>query len=101
MAARPGCSPARRRRSRRLQRSDAFALRRAPRAIPSGGRAVPRSAATPQQGVAVNANNHYFATEPPAAHLRLSFAATPDLTELDEGARRLAAVLRDHDRQRR
>ncbi|WP_208765170.1 hypothetical protein [Streptomyces albidochromogenes] len=49
----------------------------------------------------MNANNHYFATEPPAAHLRLSFAATPDLTELDEGARRLAAVLRDHDRQRR
>ncbi|TVL89311.1 PLP-dependent aminotransferase family protein [Streptomyces sp. SAJ15] len=45
-------------------------------------------------GVAVSAGLRYHATEPPAAHLRLSFAATPDHAELTEGARRLGEVLR-------
>ncbi|WP_240509141.1 aminotransferase class I/II-fold pyridoxal phosphate-dependent enzyme [Streptomyces agglomeratus] len=55
------------------------------------------TAAARQRGVAVSAGSRYFATEPPAAHLRLGFAATADLTELDEGARRLGSVLRDLD----
>ncbi len=69
--------------------------------LPPGVDDTALTAAARHQGVAVSAGNRYFATEPPAAHLRLSFAATPDLTELDEGARRLGAVLRDHDWQQR
>ena len=42
-----------------------------------------------QHGVAVSAGRRYFAAEPPAACLRLGFAATTDLAELAEGARRL------------
>ncbi|MFE2290747.1 PLP-dependent aminotransferase family protein [Streptomyces sp. NPDC059452] len=54
------------------------------------------TAAARQRGVAVSAGSRYFATEPPKeAHLRLGFAATADLAELDEGARRLGAALRD------
>lgn len=41
-------------------------------------------------GVAVNAGRRYFPAEPPAAHLRLSFAAAADQAELTEAARRLA-----------
>ncbi|WP_052185715.1 PLP-dependent aminotransferase family protein [Streptomyces purpureus] len=53
------------------------------------------TAAARQRGVAVSAGSRYFATEPPAAHLRLGFAATADLTELEEGVRRLGAALQD------
>ncbi|TMR31849.1 PLP-dependent aminotransferase family protein [Nonomuraea zeae] len=45
-----------------------------------------------QHGVAVSAGNRYFATELPAAYLRLGFAATADRTELIEAARRLASA---------
>ncbi|MBB3725315.1 aminotransferase-like domain-containing protein [Nonomuraea dietziae] len=45
-----------------------------------------------QHGVAVSAGNRYFATELPAAYLRLGFAATADRTELIEATRRLASV---------
>ncbi|MFF3843107.1 PLP-dependent aminotransferase family protein [Streptomyces sp. NPDC001930] len=48
-----------------------------------------------QHGVAVSAGSRYFATEPPAAHLRIGFAATADHAELAEGARRLGAALAD------
>ncbi|MER7150904.1 PLP-dependent aminotransferase family protein, partial [Streptomyces lydicus] len=40
-------------------------------------------------GVAVAAGRPYFAAEPPAAHLRLSFAAATGTGELTEGVRRL------------
>lgn len=43
-------------------------------------------------GVAVSAGYRYFATELPAAYLRLGFAATADPTELTEAARRLASA---------
>ncbi|MEV0375574.1 PLP-dependent aminotransferase family protein [Streptomyces sp. NPDC050636] len=46
-----------------------------------------------QRGVAVSAGSRYFATEPPAAHLRIGFAATADHAELTEGVRRLGAAL--------
>ncbi|SDI87874.1 PLP-dependent aminotransferase family protein [Nonomuraea jiangxiensis] len=45
-----------------------------------------------QYGVAVSAGHRYFATERPAAYLRLGFAATADRTELTEAARRLASA---------
>ncbi|MFI7638728.1 PLP-dependent aminotransferase family protein [Nonomuraea sp. NPDC049400] len=45
-----------------------------------------------RHGVAVSAGNRYFATELPAAYLRLGFAATADHTELIEAARRLASA---------
>ena len=45
-----------------------------------------------QHGVAVSAGHRYFATELPAAYLRLGFAATADRTELIEAARRLASA---------
>jgi DNA-binding transcriptional MocR family regulator len=48
-----------------------------------------------QHGVAVSAGSRYFATEPPAAHLRLGFAAAADHAELTEGARRLGVALAD------
>ncbi|MEV0234860.1 PLP-dependent aminotransferase family protein [Nonomuraea sp. NPDC050786] len=46
-----------------------------------------------RHGVAVSAGNRYFATELPAACLRLGFAATADHAELLEAARRLASAL--------
>ncbi|WP_406388088.1 hypothetical protein [Streptomyces sp. NBC_00887] len=48
-----------------------------------------------QRGVAVSTGSRYFATEPPAAHLRIGFAAAADHSELAEGVRRLGAALTD------
>ncbi|MFE5484199.1 PLP-dependent aminotransferase family protein [Streptomyces sp. NPDC056527] len=53
------------------------------------------TSAARQHGVAVSPGSRYFATEPPAAHLRLGFAATADHAELTQGVRRLGAAL-DH-----
>lgn len=44
--------------------------------------------------VSVNPGHHYFPTEPPAAHLRLGFAAAAAPAELAEAARRLALATR-------
>ncbi|MGW2545912.1 PLP-dependent aminotransferase family protein, partial [Kitasatospora sp. NPDC001574] len=44
-------------------------------------------------GVAVNAGRRYFPAEPPAAHLRLGFAAAADQADLVEAVRRLAAAV--------
>ncbi|MGI8411054.1 MAG: PLP-dependent aminotransferase family protein [Solirubrobacteraceae bacterium] len=44
-------------------------------------------------GVLISPGRPYFAAEPPAPHLRLSFAAVRDSQELIEGVRRLAGVL--------
>ncbi|MEV8535519.1 PLP-dependent aminotransferase family protein [Streptomyces sp. NPDC051211] len=63
--------------------------------LPPGVDDTALTAAARQRGVAVSAGSRYFATEPPAAHLRLGFAAGADHTELEEGARRLGAVLRE------
>jgi DNA-binding transcriptional MocR family regulator len=50
-----------------------------------------------QHGVAVDTGDRFFATEPPAAYLRLAFAAA-DQAELAEGARRLRSVNSTADR---
>ncbi|MGI8430151.1 MAG: PLP-dependent aminotransferase family protein [Solirubrobacteraceae bacterium] len=44
-------------------------------------------------GVLISPGRPYFAAEPPAPHLRLSFAAVTDSRQLAEGVRRLAGVL--------
>ncbi|WP_411081608.1 PLP-dependent aminotransferase family protein [Streptomyces sp. cmx-18-6] len=63
--------------------------------LPPGVDDTALTAAARQRGVAVSAGSRYFATEPPAAHLRLGFAATAGHAELEEGARRLGAALRE------
>ncbi|MFD9500977.1 PLP-dependent aminotransferase family protein [Streptomyces sp. NPDC060035] len=63
--------------------------------LPSGVDDAALTSAARQRGVAVSAGSRYFATEPPAAHLRIGFAATADLAELTEGVRRLGAALAD------
>ncbi|MGW5373681.1 PLP-dependent aminotransferase family protein, partial [Streptomyces sp. NPDC004011] len=40
-------------------------------------------------GVAVTPGRPYFSAEPPAGHLRLSFAAVAGVGEIAEGVRRL------------
>ncbi|WP_093885947.1 PLP-dependent aminotransferase family protein [Streptosporangium canum] len=61
--------------------------------LPSGTDDTVVAGAARRHGVAVSAGRRYFATEPPAAHLRLGFAATNDLAELAEGVRRLRQAL--------
>lgn len=57
--------------------------------LPAGADDTVIASAARRDGVAVSAGRRYFAAEPPAAYLRLGFAATNDLAELAEGARRL------------
>ncbi|MFD9538531.1 PLP-dependent aminotransferase family protein [Streptomyces sp. NPDC060022] len=61
--------------------------------LPSGVDDTVLAGAARQRGVAVSAGSRYFATEPPAAHLRIGFAAAADQSELTEGVRRLGAAL--------
>ncbi|MBW1600126.1 PLP-dependent aminotransferase family protein [Streptomyces sp. JJ38] len=63
--------------------------------LPPGVDDAVLAGAARQRGVAVSAGSRYFATEPPAAHLRIGFAATADHAELAEGAHRLGATLAD------
>ncbi|WP_405585111.1 PLP-dependent aminotransferase family protein [Streptomyces sp. NBC_01092] len=63
--------------------------------LPPGVDDTVLTGAARQRGVAVSAGSRYFATEQPAAHLRIGFAATADHAELTEGARRLGAALTD------
>ncbi|HKC19024.1 MAG TPA: PLP-dependent aminotransferase family protein [Candidatus Dormibacteraeota bacterium] len=51
------------------------------------------AAAARDHGVLVGAGRSFFATEPPSAHLRLSFACAANHDELRESVRRLAAAL--------
>lgn len=60
--------------------------------LPDGLSDTAIAGAARQLGVAVSAGSRYFATEVPAAWLRLGFAATADAAELVEGVRRLAPV---------
>jgi DNA-binding transcriptional MocR family regulator len=46
-------------------------------------------------GVALTPGRPYFSAEPPAAHLRLSFAAVAGTAEITEGVRRLRAAWED------
>jgi DNA-binding transcriptional MocR family regulator len=60
--------------------------------LPPGLTEAALAAAVPAQRVAVDLGRHYFPAEPPAAHLRLGFAAAADPAELAEAAARLAAA---------
>ncbi|WP_190125608.1 aminotransferase-like domain-containing protein [Streptomyces inusitatus] len=62
--------------------------------LPAGTDDLAFTAAARRVGVAVSPGARYFATEPPAPHLRLGFAATGDRAELTEAARRLGALVR-------
>ncbi|MEV5146331.1 PLP-dependent aminotransferase family protein [Streptomyces sp. NPDC052727] len=60
-------------------------------AVGSGGESALTAAAL-RAGVAVTPGRPYFSAEPPAAHLRLSFAAVAGTGEIAEGVRRLRAA---------
>jgi DNA-binding transcriptional MocR family regulator len=51
------------------------------------------AAAGRETGVLISPGRPYHATEPPGPHARLSFAAAPHATALEEGVRRLARAL--------
>ncbi|KQV04474.1 MULTISPECIES: PLP-dependent aminotransferase family protein [unclassified Kitasatospora] len=53
------------------------------------------AAAARRNGVAVTPGRPYFAAEPPAPHLRLSYAASRNLADLTEGITRLARTMDD------
>jgi DNA-binding transcriptional MocR family regulator len=50
-----------------------------------------------EAGALISPGRPFYAAEPPDPHIRLSFAATPGVTQLEDGVRRLASAL---DRQR-
>ncbi|MDG5805045.1 PLP-dependent aminotransferase family protein [Streptomyces ossamyceticus] len=62
------------------------------RALGSGGESALVAAAL-RAGVAVTPGRPYFSAEPPAAHLRLSFAGVSGTGEIIEGVRRLRAAV--------
>ncbi len=57
--------------------------------LPDGTDESALAAAALRAGVAVTPGRPYFSAEPPAAHLRLSFAAVAGTEEITEGVRRL------------
>jgi len=62
-------------------------------AVPPG-RQMPIIDAARAAGVAISSGDGYFAAEPAGGFLRVGFAATADLAQLEEGARRLGEVAR-------
>ncbi|WP_306371335.1 PLP-dependent aminotransferase family protein [Nocardiopsis sp. CC223A] len=63
--------------------------------LPTGVDDAVLTGAARRNGVVVSAGGRYFAAEPPAAHLRIGFAAAAGPAELAEGARRLGTALAD------
>ncbi|MER6675918.1 PLP-dependent aminotransferase family protein [Streptomyces sp. NPDC000983] len=59
------------------------------------GREAALTAAALRAGVAITPGRPYFSAEPPAAHLRLSFAAVAGTGEIDEGVRRLRSAFEE------
>jgi len=57
--------------------------------LPAGAPEPALTAAALRAGVAVTPGRPYFSAEPPAGHLRLSFAAVAGADEIAEGVRRL------------
>ncbi|WP_432084054.1 PLP-dependent aminotransferase family protein [Streptomyces sp. WAC 04229] len=57
--------------------------------LPDGTDEVALTAAALRAGVAITPGRPYFSAEPPAPHLRLSFAAVAGAGEIAEGVRRL------------
>ncbi|MFI6487286.1 PLP-dependent aminotransferase family protein [Streptomyces sp. NPDC050564] len=60
--------------------------------LPDGTDEAALVTAALRAGVAVTPGRPYFSAEPPAAHLRLSFAAVAGAEEITEGVRRLRAA---------
>jgi DNA-binding transcriptional MocR family regulator len=60
--------------------------------LPDGTDEAALVTAALRAGVAVTPGRPYFSAEPPAAHLRLSFAAVAGTEEITEGVRRLRAA---------
>ncbi|MER7230516.1 PLP-dependent aminotransferase family protein [Streptomyces olivaceus] len=60
--------------------------------LPEGTDELALTAAALRAGVAITPGRPYFSAEPPAAHLRLSFAAVANTGEITEGVRRLRAA---------
>ncbi|MER6382532.1 PLP-dependent aminotransferase family protein [Streptomyces sp. NPDC001250] len=60
--------------------------------LPDGTEESALTAAALRAGVALTPGRPYFSAEPPAAHLRLSFAAVAGTGEITEGVRRLRAA---------
>ncbi|MGW1716302.1 aminotransferase-like domain-containing protein [Streptomyces sp. NPDC002156] len=57
--------------------------------LPDGTDEAALVAAALRAGVAITPGRPYFSAEPPAAHVRLSFAAVAGVGEIEEGVRRL------------
>ena len=60
--------------------------------LPDGTDEAALTAAALRAGVALTPGRPYFSAEPPAAHVRLSFAAVAGTGEIAEGVRRLRAA---------
>ncbi|MFJ3233119.1 PLP-dependent aminotransferase family protein [Streptomyces sp. NPDC086787] len=60
--------------------------------LPEGVTETALTAAALRAGVAITPGRPYFSAEPPAAHIRLSFAAVAGTGEIAEGVRRLRAA---------
>ncbi|CAL9376234.1 HTH-type transcriptional regulator NorG [Streptomyces sp. enrichment culture] len=60
--------------------------------LPDGVHESVLAAAALRAGVAVSAGRPYFSAEPPAGHVRLSFAAVAGTGEIAQGVRRLRAA---------
>ncbi|MEV0180945.1 PLP-dependent aminotransferase family protein [Streptomyces sp. NPDC050625] len=60
--------------------------------LPDGTEEPALTAAALHAGVAITPGRPYFSAEPPAAHIRLSFAAVAGTGEITEGVRRLRAA---------
>jgi DNA-binding transcriptional MocR family regulator len=60
--------------------------------LPDGTAEAALTAAALRAGVAITPGRPYFSAEPPAAHLRLSFAAVAGTGEIAEGVRRLSTA---------
>ncbi|MFE1772159.1 PLP-dependent aminotransferase family protein [Streptomyces sp. NPDC059008] len=63
--------------------------------LPDGTDEAALTGAALRAGVAVAAGRPYFPAEPPAGHLRISFAAAAGTGELTEGVRRLRTACED------
>ncbi|MFG2146547.1 PLP-dependent aminotransferase family protein [Streptomyces sp. NPDC048696] len=63
--------------------------------LPDGTPESALTAAALRAGVAVAPGRPYFSAEPPAAHLRLSFAGVAGRSEITEGVRRLRTAYRE------
>ncbi|CAM5427595.1 PLP-dependent aminotransferase family protein OS=Streptomyces tendae OX=1932 GN=GUR47_33415 PE=3 SV=1 [Streptomyces tendae] len=63
--------------------------------LPEGADENALTSAALRAGVAITPGRPYFSAEPPAAHVRLSFAAVANVAEIAEGVRRLRTACQE------